>query len=194
MAMALEYEWKFSADASILSAIDAAFSGPRKEIAMETTYYDTTSGKLSALRYTLRRRFENGVSVCTLKTPVGNARGEWETECDRIEDATPKLVALGCPQDLPELVQEGLVPICGARFTRIAKVITLPDAEVELALDRGYLLGGTREEPLCEAEVELKSGSIEACDRFATALAVRFGLKPEARSKFRRALALYKGE
>ena len=192
--MALEYEWKFRAEEAVLFDIDAAFSGQRNEIAMETTYYDTPSGALSALRYTLRRRFENGVSVCTLKAPAGNARGEWETECDRIEDAVPQLVALGCPQNLPELIEEGLIPICGAKFTRIAKAIILSDAEVELALDKGKLLGGNREESLCEVEVELKSGSNDACDHFAAALAVRFDLKPEPRSKFRRALTLYKGE
>lgn len=192
--MALEYEWKFRADPAVLSAIDGAFSGEQEEIAMETTYYDTPSGALSSLRYTLRRRFENGVSVCTLKTPKGNARGEWETECDRIEDAVTQLVALGCPSDLPELVKEGLTPICGARFTRIAQTITLPETTVELALDRGELLGGSRREPLCEVEVELKTGSMEACDRFAKELAAQFGLQPEPRSKFSRALALYKGE
>jgi len=192
--MATEYEWKFRAADPVLTAIDGAFSGDREEITMETTYYDTPSGALSSLRYTLRRRFENGISVCTLKTPKGNARGEWETECDRIEDAIEKLVALGCPQDLPDLVQEGLAPICGARFTRIAKKISLPEVTVELAMDRGELLGGNRREPLCEAEVELKTGSIEACDRFARELAAQFGLQPEPRSKFSRALALYKGE
>ena len=192
--MATEYEWKFRAADPVLTAIDGAFSGDREEIAMETTYYDTPSGALSSLQYTLRRRFENGVSVCTLKTPKGNARGEWETECDCIDDAIEKLVALGCPQDLPDLVQEGLTPICGARFTRIAKTVALKDAKVEIALDRGELLGGNRWEPLCEVEVELKSGSMEACDQFAAALAERFGLQPEPRSKFSRALALYKGE
>ena len=192
--MALEYEWKFRADPAVLSAIDGAFSGDREELTMETTYYDTPSGALSSLRYTLRRRLENGVSICTLKTPKGNARGEWEAECDRIEDAVEKLVALGCPSDLPTLVREGLTPICGARFTRIAKTVVLPEATVELALDRGELLGGNRREPLCEAEVELKTGSIEACDRFTRELAEQFGLQPEPRSKFSRALALYKGE
>ena len=63
-----------------------------------------------------------------------------------------------------------------------------------MALDQGELLGGSRREPLCEVEVELKTGSMEACDRFARELAVQFGLQPEPRSKFSRALALYKGE
>ena len=65
---------------------------------------------------------------------------------------------------------------------------------MELALDAGILMGGGQEIPLCEVEVELKSGSVQLCDTFAKMLASRFGLQPEPHSKFRRALALYKGE
>ena len=54
----------------------------------------------------------------------------------------------------------------------------------------GALLGGGREEPLCEVEVELKAGSEEAAIAFAGKLAEQFGLVPEKFSKYRRALAL----
>ena len=191
--MATEYELKFKATEEILSAIDAAYPGGNL-MEMETAYFDTPSGALSARKYTLRRRLENGVSVCTVKTPAGDARGEWEVECDAIEAAIPKLLALGAPDDLAELTKEGLVHICGAKFTRLAKTVYLPDCTVELALDRGVLLGGGKTEPLCEAEVELKTGEKAACDAFAKGLSERFGLVPEEKSKFARALRLYKGE
>ena len=192
--MGAEYELKFKATPDVLNEIREAFSGAEEKFAMETTYYDTPSGSLSSRRYTLRRRFENGVSVCTLKTPKGKARGEWEVECAAIENAIEPLTAIGCPEDFPQLVQEGLIPICGARFTRIAKKLSLSGGSVELALDEGILMGGNREEPLCEVEVELKSGSMAMCDRFAEELSCRFSLKPEEKSKFSRALALYKGD
>ena len=101
--MAMEYEWKFKATPEVLAAIDNTFTGVATEIAMETTYYDTPSGALSARHYTLRRRLENGVSVCTLKAPAGNARGEWEMECESIHAAVVKLPALGCPEELSSL-------------------------------------------------------------------------------------------
>ena len=192
--MATEYELKFLATPQNLTVVEGAFFGSWTQVHMETAYYDTPSSALSARRYTLRRRLENGVSVCTLKTPAGIARNEWETECDTITAAIPKLLAMGCPPELEMLVQEGLVHICGAKFTRLAKVVTLEDCTVELALDRGELTGGGRTEPLCEIEVELKAGSQAACDAFAGELADRFGLQIEEKSKFRRALALYKGE
>lgn len=192
--MAMEYEWKFAANKETLSGICQAFSEPGVEFSMETTYYDTPSGALSARHYTLRRRLENGQSVCTLKTPAGTARNEWELACDSIEDATQKLPGLGCPEDFAQLVQEGIIPICGAKFIRIAKTVTTPECTVEIALDQGVLTGGGREIPLCEVEVELKSGDVRFCDLFAKTLAHRFGLKQEKKSKFRRALDLYRGE
>lgn len=192
--MAIEYELKYRATPAALEAIQQTVAGHAQTIAMETTYYDTPSGSLSQRRYTLRRRMENGASVCTLKAPVnGPGRGEWELSCTDIEAATPLLCKLGAPADLQMLVQEGLIPVCGAKFTRIAKTLMLPQCTVELALDTGILIGGGRELPLCEVEVELKAGDFAACAAYAMDLAARFGLEPEPNSKFRRALALYQG-
>lgn len=192
--MSTEYEWKFGATPETLSAIGAAFLETPVEISMETTYYDTPSGALSARHYTLRRRLENSQSVCTLKTPAGSARSEFEVRCGDISDAITRFPAMGCPEDFAGLVQEGVIPICGAKFTRIAKTIVMPEGTVELALDEGILMGGGQEIPLCEVEVELKDGDVRFCDLFAKALAARFGLEQESKSKFRRALALYRGE
>jgi len=193
--MAIEFEIKYRATPESLNAIKDAVTGQARNIAMETTYYDTRSGALSGRRYTLRRRMENGVSVCTLKAPiVGMGRGEWETDCEKIEDAISALCKLGAPEDLPFLVQEGLVPVCGAKFDRIAVTQILPECMVELALDTGILTGGGKQIPLYEVEVELKDGDADGCIAYARALAARFGLEPETHSKFRRALALYRGE
>lgn len=191
--MGIEYELKFRATEASQHAIYQAVTGQEQTFSMQTTYYDTPTGTLSQRHYTLRRRMENETSVCTLKAPEkGMGRGEWEVPCERIEDAIAELCKLGAPADLPELVSHGLVAVCGARFTRIAKTVTLEQCTVELALDKGILTGGGKEMPLCEVEVELKSGSRKACDRYAKALAAEFCLEPEPNSKFRRALALYK--
>ncbi len=190
--MATEYEYKFRIDPLDLPALNAAFPQESKEIQMETVYYDTPSRALSSRRYTLRRRLENGVSVCTLKIPAGDAREEWETENVFIENAIHQLIALGAPAELQELVKEGLFPICGAKFTRIAKTIPLTDAVAELALDHGYLFGGDRKAPLCEMELELKSGDKGCFDCYVQGLVKEFSLQEEPESKFSRALKLYK--
>lgn len=192
--MGIEYERKFDAVPAVLRTIREAFPEKEHLLQMETAYYDTPSGALSSRHYTLRRRLENGISVCTLKTPAGDARAEWELTCDTIEEAIAQLPKLGCPADFEALVQEGIVYVCGARFTRIVKTVTSPEGMLELALDEGVLMGGGREIPLCEVEVELKDGTPAFCDVFARMLAHRFGLKGQPYSKFRRAFALYKGE
>lgn len=188
--MGVELELKYKADEHILQAIEAAFPEPGTTLQMETVYYDTPDGALSARHYTLRKRLENGVSVCTLKTPAKQGRNEWETECDNIQDAIPALCKLGGPEELSSLTRSGLMPVCGAKFTRIAKTVQLPDAVVELALDRGVLTGGDKVLPFWEVEAELKSGAEASLMVFAQALAQRFSLKPEPESKFRRALDL----
>lgn len=188
--MGREFELKYAATAVQLDALRKRYTH-LAPIEMRTTYYDTLSGALSALHWTLRRRSENGVSVCTLKTPApGFARSEWETHCTEITDALPALVSLGAPRELLALTAGGVAPVCGARFTRLAGLVEVPGCTVELALDRGVLTGGGREEPLCETEVELKSGSEAAAAEFARQLAAEFGLTPEPKSKVRRARAL----
>ena len=86
------------------------------------------------------------------------------------------------------------MPVCGARFRRIAKTFTWDGTTMELALDQGVLTGGSREIPLCEVELELKDGSRETVETYAAGLAAAFGLQPEPGSKFRRALALARGD
>lgn len=192
--MGIEYELKFRASAPVLEAIRQAFPEAEQHFSMETTYYDTTDKALSSRWYTLRRRLENERSVCTLKAPISDqGRGEWEVLCDSIESAIPELCKLDTPEDLEALTANGVIPVCGAKFQRIAKTVCLENCTVELALDQGILFGGGKELPLCEAEVELKSGTPAACAAFAKILAARFGLKREQNSKFRRALALYEG-
>ena len=188
--MGREFELKFAATKQDHAALQARF-GTLSPITMETTYYDTPSGDIKKLRWTLRRRLENGISICALKTPgEGFGHGEWEVYCGSIEDAVPALLAKGAPAQLADFAAAGLVPTCGARFVRLAGIIDAPACTVELALDEGVLLGGGKEQPLCEVEVELKEGSEEAAAAFAIALAQEFGLRPETRSKIARAMDL----
>jgi len=192
--MGIEFELKYRATPGMLDKLREEFSEDSRSIAMETTYYDTPDGALSALRYTLRRRMENGISVCTLKTPAeAQGRQEYEVLSTSIEDALERLGSQS-GIDLIALTEEGLVPVCGARFTRVAKDISVSNTTVELAMDKGVLIGGGKEVPLYEVEVELKSGSRETAKLYAAQLALRYNLIPEAGSKFRRALALSRGE
>ena len=188
--MGREFELKYRADVRKLDAIQEKF-GSFAEISMQTAYFDTPGGDLRKRRWTLRRRYENGTSVCTLKIPrPDGSRGEWETDSGDILGAVPTLCKLGAPEELEFLTMDGVTEVCAARFTRLAKPLEIPGATVELALDRGLLLGGGKNLPFCEVEVELKSGDEAAAVGFARGLAQEFGLAPEMKSKVQRAMEL----
>ena len=188
--MGREFELKFLTDNDTIAAIQKKY-GEFTPISMETTYYDTFDLKLSMHRWTLRRRMENGVSVCTFKRPHENGgRGEWEVECPNITEGVMALCKAGADWELMRCASGGLMEVCGARFTRLAKTLEIPGAKVELALDQGVLMGRGSELPFAEVEVELKEGADEAAVAFAGELAEEFGLVPEGKSKFVRAMAL----
>lgn len=192
--MGREFELKYAATAEKQAAIRAKF-GSFREISMETTYFDTPDGALSAQKMTLRLRKENNATVCTLKTPLPDgSRGEWECEATDIAIGMREVVRLGAPKNLLTLAENGLVVACGAKFTRLAAEIPTADGTAELALDHGVLIGGGKEIPLCEVEIELKTGSDAAAQTLADAIAAEFGLAEEPHSKFRRASMLAKGE
>ena len=192
--MGKEFELKYLASPEVLQKLREKF-GVFQEITMETHYYDAPDGALGKLRWTLRRRLENGRSVCGLKTPGKNLiRGEWEVEADSMEEALRLLLSMDVPEGFEKAVRNGVREICGARFTRSARVLPTADGTVELALDQGVFLGGGREKAFSEAEVELKSGSREAAEDFAETLAREWDLELFWISKFERALALSKGE
>lgn len=192
--MGRELERKFAAAPETLDAIQNAYGG-FTSITMHTRYFDTPRGDFRTRKWTLRLRTENGKALCTLKTllPDGS-RGEFETESGEITSAIPALVSAGAPAELEALAAGGLREVCGARFTRLAKLLPVPGGAVELALDKGEFTGQGRTAPFCEVEAELKAGEDTVLTRFASALAEKFSLAEEPRSKVQRAMALAEEE
>ena len=192
--MGIEREWKFRAEPELLDRIEreaaARYADKKTVIRMETTYLDTEDGDFEKRRWTLRVRKENGNPVVTLKTPAENgARGEWEHPGDTPDAA--RLLALGAPKELDLLLQKPLQETCGARFTRRAIPMELAEGcAAELALDEGILFRGERQIPLCEVEVEYKSGNIAATEALARLLQETYALEQETRSKHLRAAQL----
>lgn len=188
--MGREYELKFRADAAQIAAIQEKYH-TFTPISMETTYFDTPDLKLAFHHWTLRRRMENGVCVCTFKKGLDDgSRAEWEVRCDSIMMSIQQLCLAGAPVELMRVTAGGVLPLCGARFTRLAATLEISGCTVELALDQGVLTGKNKELPFAEVEVELKGGSEIAAVAFAEGLAKEFGLEPESRSKAQRAFAL----
>ena len=188
--MGKEFELKYAASPETLEKIGMALGGGQIWH-MATTYFDTADRAFSARKWTFRLRRENEKSVVTLKTPAGGgARCEWEWESDSPAEAAAHLMELGAPAELETLLAAGVTPLCGAEFIRRAIRVQLEDGEVEVALDQGRLFRENREMPLCEVEVELKTGSELAAVAYAQKLAAEHGLIREPRSKFARASGL----
>ncbi len=189
--MSVEFEMKYRASAELLDQIQAQLPGHYTLTQMTTSYYDTPDGDLAKLFWTLRHRQEGSIHICTLKTPaLSGGRNEFEWQCEHIADAVPHLSRLSESNALSVLAQKGLVQTCGARFTRATRLLHAGSTTVELALDRGVLIGGGRELAFAELEVELKEGFPEECKIIGYLLASTFGLEPEPRSKFARAKEL----
>lgn len=188
--MGREFELKYRADADKLTEIQHTY-GAFGSITMETIYYDDRGHDLSARHWTLRRRMENGDSICTLKIDLSDgSRGEWEVSAPEIASAIAPLINSGAPAEIAEFAKNGLFQSCGAKFLRKRKIVQTRDGEAELALDEGVLLGGGKELPFAEVEVELKTGSDAATQELAQDIAEKFGLEIQPLSKLRRALEL----
>ena len=188
--MGREFEMKYAATPEKLEEIRRLWNC-WTEFSMETTYFDTADRQLSGKNCTLRQRLENGSPVCTLKTPTGGlGRGEWDVQAPW---SARSVAALFDAAGQPPIAFDSLVPVCGARFTRLARTEELPGCTVEIALDSGILLGGGRKIPLRELEVEVKSGSEAVAMAWADHFAQRFDLRPEHKSKFKRASDLARG-
>lgn len=162
---------------------------------MQTTYFDTPSGALSAKKWTLRHRWENEQGVACLKTPSEDpqARNEFETAADAMNaQALGDLVAAGAPQSLLELRRAGAIaPLCGAKFTRrVIRVRMADGTTANLSGDVGELFAGEKRIPLCEMEVEFAQGNEQSMKEYCTVLAHQFRLHIEPKSKFARAREL----
>ena len=193
--MGIEYERKLKATPESLARLKEIFVANQTHFDMETTYYDTPDGDFSARHWTVRRRMENEISVCTFKFPVDAVgRGEFEVENPSLEAAIAELCKLSGKEELAHLAAKGLIDVCGAKFHRIAVPLTFGNSRLELALDQGVLLGGGSTMPLFEVEAELKAGDPKDVDQFSIYLQTTYGLEPETLSKFARAKMLAKGE
>ena len=197
--MGMEQEIKLrardGADPSLLPEDPALLPlrcSPMESIEMRTTYYDTEDGLLEKNRWMLRLRTENERSVVTMKTPgEGHTRGEWEVESEYLDEALPALAKLGAPEAIGRLDAEALLPVCGAKFTRITAPLRLSEkTSCTLCGDLGELTGGGKKELLCELELELQAGEEADVQAFAKTLAERFHLHEQPRSKLQRARAL----
>lgn len=196
----MEIEFKYRVPFELFDAVgeDPVLRRARR-IRMDAQYFDTPSGALRAASVTLRLRREapegeEGALICCVKMPAPNdtredaalrRRLEYECEAPSVEAALPQLEAQGLDcTALRAALAEGLVVAAHIRYTRRETLVEKDGSAHTVCLDRG-MLGKT---PFAEVEVEYKSGDFAATEAAAHALAARYGLYPEQRGKYARAL------
>ena len=185
-----EIELKFACGPADLAAVLAA-APPGEEETHEliSVYFDTPERALKKAGASLRVREEQGKRVQTLKRGEGVEREEYEASIAGLAP-DPEL------DPLPSLTPKGadLRPVFNVRVSRRRRTFRYDGAEIELALDQGEVSGGDRSSPICEVELELKSGAPSALFALARERAAAAPLYLSFDSKARRGQALAAGE
>jgi triphosphatase len=185
-----EIELKFACGPDDLAAVLAAApAGDDETRELISVYFDTADLTLQKAGASLRVREHKGRRTQTLKRGQGLVREEHEAP---IEGLAPDPAL----EPLPSLLPDGatLKPAFNVRVSRRQRTFRYLDAEIELALDQGEVTGGDRQSPICEVELELKSGPPAALFALARELSAAAPLYLAFDSKAARGQALVAGE
>ena len=182
------------ADSSTVSALVQK----KGRLEMEAMYYDTADNLIARCHGGLRLRRENETRVVCLKLAAESgfggarkAREEYECTAPDIRTGIQNLPAAGAPQDICDcLLQANLIELGRTAFTRFWFLLSYQGCTCELAFDYGKLTRNGRVGPICEMELELKSGSEADFDALAGQLQQEFDLKPQPLSKLARMMRL----
>ena len=195
--MPLERELKFLVPPRSAGALARSLELPARGRRLHSIYFDTPRRDLRRHRMAARLRRDGRRWLQTVKGARSIAvRNEWEAPV-----ASPGLEVTRLPLaairratgvDLARL-ERSLVRVFETRFVRRARLVRRGDATIELALDRGYVGAGRRRAPICELELELKSGTMRELRREGTRIARRFNLDLLEESKAARGYRLADG-
>jgi len=166
-----------------------------------STYYDTADRRLQRQGLSLRLRPGPGGLIQTLKggrTASGGLHSVREVEA-RLGDAdadidAPDLDAIADP-DLRETVsllvgRSLLRPVFETRIDRRSGSLTPGGAEVEVAIDTGEIVANGASLPVCEVEIELRSGPPAATYRAGADLLADIPARLDLAAKADRGYAL----
>ncbi len=199
-AMSQEIELKLSLPARSLSALRrhplvAAAQKLGPSATLDNTYYDTADLALKARKVAVRTRRQGRAWLQTVKCAAPSAGGlstrpEWEQpfsgdfDFSAVTDpATARLLAKH---------RAALVPVFTTRFRRETRLYAPGDGvEILLMIDRGDIRAGERTAPICELELELRSGQPADLLELALELARSLPLVPSDLSKAERGYRLF---
>lgn len=197
-ATPIEVELKLALAPSSIEALERhplLVAMPALTQTLANTYFDTPANALADARIALRLRNVDGRVLQTVKTAGQgggglSSRQEWEWPVPHDELDLQGLAAL--PPFQGELAGQiaDLTPTLRTDFIRRSWQLDWQGSHVELVLDQGEIESGAYTTPICEVELELKSGAPEALWSLALALAEHVPLRPSDSSKAARGDAL----
>jgi inorganic triphosphatase YgiF len=196
--MSDEVELKFDVAATDAEALKAcsALAGVTPAITeADTAYFDTKDGIVRRAGYSLRVRKADGKYVQAVKHKPAAAAGlfvrrEWEAGIAglALDDAALAKTPL---KKLLEAEEAGPLKLqVRSKFRRTIWLVTRKDSVIEVVLDEGTVTAGKAESPLCELELELKSGKPRALFALAGEIGAALPLRLGVLSKAERAYAL----
>jgi len=178
-------------DADILQASDL-MAGKPKTAKQRSVYFDTHDHSLRKAGLWLRIRRSGRKRIQTVKAggagSVGLfARPEWEQP---VADDTP-ILGHGTPiRALLGKLADEIAPVFEVDVERRTWHVHESGADIELVLDRGEVIAGDRRSPICEVELELKSGAPAALFAFARKLDAVAPMRLAVLTKSQRGYAL----
>lgn len=148
------------------------------------TYFDTPDQWLRQHDIGLRIRRFDDVYVQTVKTAGRVVAGlHQRPEFNAEHDSNDPELTLH-PQDIwpagkdIATLQAELEPLFATNFTREQWLIGMPDgSQVEVAFDQGKVEANGKEDPICEVELELKSGQTDALFTLARSFSEQGGMR-----------------
>lgn len=159
-------------------------------------YFDTPRFALCKAAVALRLRRVKGKWLQTLKG-CGSVKGGLHQHNELEAAVSSAVLDFFSPQTrewkkhLPQ--QKKLQPIFTSDFYRTSRMLDWHGAHIELCMDHGEVRAGQQHSPLCELELELKSGEPACLFELALALQEIAPLELESVSKAEQGYRLLKG-
>lgn len=163
---------------------------------LRSIYYDTPDHRLRAQGISFRLRTDGGDWLQTVKAGAAAEDGvsellEVESVIEREEPDLTGIANRKLRRKVEKAVHRSILePVFETVVQRTTRHLHAADGELELALDEGVVRAGSAEDVVCEAELELKSGSPESLLETATKLFATEPLRLSESSKAERGYAL----
>ena len=176
------------ADIEQLTTAASQVSGAVHTTMLTSVYFDTPDQMLHQAGVSLRVRHDGDRRIQTVKVDASRGAGlfdrpecEFEIEGDTpdLDDARSELAAR-----FGKKVMKRIRPVFRSDVTRTKMLAVVDDAAIEFVIDQGTVVADNVSAPICEIELELKSGGLSAlfalARRLGEAGAVRLGVLSKA--------------